>query len=53
MSGSGAVEVADATDGGSVYENTNGMPMANGRNLHMEVGARLADNTRCMTINFL
>ena len=28
----------------SVYENTNGMPLANGKNLHMDVGrGELAD----------
>lgn len=28
----------ESAGGSSVYENTNGMPMANGKNLHMEVG---------------
>lgn len=28
----------EKAQGSSVYENTNGMPMANGKNLHMEVG---------------
>ena len=38
----------------SVYENTNGMPMAGGKNLHMEImPGQLANRVRSKIIDYL
>ncbi len=41
----GAATVSSSNGGGGVYQNTNGMPLADGRTLHMDLQS--GDGNKC------